>query len=81
MLADDLSGVVLNLTGPRDNIRLTYSKNGTDLVLSWPAVAGLRLEQTETLAPAVWKAVEGVVGSSFRASTSEGTRYYRVNIP
>lgn len=81
ILADDVSGVVLNLSGPLDNIRITLSQEGANLVLSWPAIAGLRLEATDTLAPAAWVPVEGVVGTRYQAPATSGQQFYRVSRP
>ena len=80
-LAGDLSGVVLNLRGPRDPSQITFSRLGANLELRWPTVTGLRLQESPTLAPASWTSVAGVVGSVHNVPLAEASRFYRLIYP
>ncbi len=58
---------------------LSFSLNGAQLTLSWPAdVTGYTLEYAETLPASSWTAVSGVVNNKVTVDASVGKRFFRL---
>jgi hypothetical protein len=60
--------------------RLTISRNGASVVVSWPAdVVGYKLQRTSTLSPAGWGDVSGLTAADRSYSfTTTGQVYFRL---
>ncbi|MCC7376451.1 MAG: hypothetical protein IT581_17460 [Verrucomicrobiales bacterium] len=59
--------------------RLSTAREGTTLVLSWPAAAtGFVLESSTSLATGSWQPVAGVSGNTHRAAMTGTATYYRL---
>jgi hypothetical protein len=59
--------------------RLSYSRSGSNLTLSWPAeTVGYILESAEQLPGSSWTAVPGVVNNQVTVTISGTNRFYRL---
>lgn len=59
--------------------KLSYSMNGKQLTLTWPATAtGFTLESSDDLSGNSWTAVGGVVNNQVTVDASLGKRFYRL---
>ena len=70
------SGIPVNLgvSGPK----LTLSKSGNNLTISWLPARGV-LESTDSLVrPIVWTAVPNVIGNSVTLDLSSGIKFFRI---
>lgn len=64
---------------PPEPPRLTITRTGSAVTLSWPAEAtGFALEATSDLGAANWTAVGGVSGNSLTLPASETARFFRL---
>ena len=74
--ADSIWNHYLAMVGPPS---LSYSLNGKQLTLSWPAdVTGYTLEYADNLLATSWTAVGGVVNNQVTVDASAGTRFFRL---
>jgi hypothetical protein len=74
--------VVVTLPSSGGEARITYRRDGNNLLLFWPAtLAGYTLESTPTLTSPNWQPVAGVAGPCATIVIGEGTQFYRLIKP
>jgi hypothetical protein len=75
--ADTVWNHFLAMVGPPS---LSYSLNGKQLTLSWPAdVTGFVLQSATNLTGGSWIPVDGVVNNQVTVDASSGTRFFRLS--
>jgi hypothetical protein len=74
--------IAISLPPPPPEARLSLSRSGNTLVISWPpGVTGYILESTPSLANPDWQPVGGVAGNCANVALTPGTRFFRLTGP